>query len=136
MKLALAALVGLLASISAFAQTAKEKYELQERCGRRAAEVFKQDFGQNITTTGSGAQVIANYENHYNGRLNRCLIFEDSTTYLWDNGKHIVTRVLVIADVNENKALANFDPLKCKVQDKECHSEGEWRAMVKPLMEE
>lgn len=117
------------------AQPAKVIYELQERCGRRAAEIFAKEFGQNITNT-EGGQVIANYENHYNTRLNKCFIFETSDTLMHENGKSTSIKVLIVADVNANKIYANFDPMQCDVQGQTCHSEQEWRALIKPLMEE
>ncbi len=97
--------------------------------------MFSKDFGQNVSGIGSG-QVIANYENHYNTRLNKCFIFETSDTFMRENGKTTSVKILIIADVNENKVYADFDPLQCDVQGKTCHSEQEWRAMIKPLMEE
>jgi hypothetical protein len=57
----------LLVAGTAFAQPNKEQYELQERCGKRAAEVFAKEWG-----TGFTAAAHANYENHYSSRLNKC----------------------------------------------------------------
>ncbi len=44
----------------------KEEYELQERCGKRAEERFRQAYGNETTAV--------SYTNHYNRRLNKCLI--------------------------------------------------------------
>jgi len=48
------------------AQPNKELYELQERCGKRAAEVFKREYSP------AHGQMTFNYENHYSARLNKC----------------------------------------------------------------
>jgi hypothetical protein len=117
----------------ASAQTTKVIYELQERCGRRAAEVFAKDFPQDPGNN----QVLAKYENHYNAQLNKCLMFESSTTFFRDTqGKTQTLNMLTLVDVNENKVLANLDQFQCNVQEKTCKSEGEWRALIKPLMEQ
>ena len=47
------------------AQPNKEQYELQERCGKRAAEFFAKAWAGEVSNTASG-QTTANYENHYN----------------------------------------------------------------------
>jgi hypothetical protein len=115
------------------AQSAKETYDLQERCGKRAAEIYQKDFGQNVTSDTSST-VIANYENHYNLRLNKCFMLEDSMTYTKDAKEGI--KILTLADINENKIYGSFDPMECTVQERSCHSEQEWRALIKPYMEE
>jgi hypothetical protein len=67
----------------ASAEPNKEQYELQERCGRRAAEVFKNDHGGQgaavIYTDTEHGQDIATYQNHYSGLLNKCFILEITT---------------------------------------------------------
>src|SRR5258707_8978941 len=57
------------------AQPNKEQYELQERCGKRAAEFFAKAWASEVSNTASG-QTRANYENHYNSRLNKCSYLE------------------------------------------------------------
>jgi hypothetical protein len=78
-RLASAGLFLFSASICA-AEPNKVLYELQERCGKRAAEVFEKDFPDTKTTG-----VIADYENHYSPRLNKCFIVESSTQYVRDD---------------------------------------------------
>jgi len=56
----------LLVGTAPYAQPTKEQYELQERCGKRAAEVFKREYRPGL----KGEQL--NYENHYSARLNKC----------------------------------------------------------------
>ena len=62
------------------AQPNKEQYELQERCGKRAAEFFAKAWASEVSNTASG-QTRANYENHYNSRLNKCIYLEISNSF-------------------------------------------------------
>jgi hypothetical protein len=78
------------AVLPAQAQTAREKYDLQERCGRRAAEVFAKEWG-----TGFTAKATANYENHYSSRLNKCFYL------ITTNAQGI--QMMGLFDLNENK---------------------------------
>jgi hypothetical protein len=116
--------------VPAYAQSRKEIYELQERCGKRAAEVFDKD---NPKEDRKG---LEDFENHYSVRLNKCFILEMNTTYSQVEGKSLKTRVLNLIDVNDNKLYGSFSPLNCDVQDKTCHSEQEFRALVRPFMED
>jgi hypothetical protein len=114
-----------------YAQPDKVQYELQERCGKRATEVFEKDFPE------KSPNVIAFFENHYNARLNKCFMVEETTTHVRDDkNKPVTIKILILIDVNDNKVIANFDPLQCTVQERTCHSEQEWRLLVKPLMQE
>ncbi len=122
------------------AQTAREKYELQERCGRRAAEVFAKEWGSGISNTKDGGQIIGNYENHYNSRLNKCFYLEMSDSY--QRGK-APFRLLRLFDINENREIGTYAKtqaeafgLSCVVQEKQCLSEEEWRALIRPFMED
>jgi hypothetical protein len=45
----------------------KELYELQERCGKLAAEVFAREYSP-VSNTKDG-QRLFNYENHYSSRF-------------------------------------------------------------------
>jgi hypothetical protein len=132
------AIAGLMAIIVvsgiSYGQNAKEAYDLQERCGKRAADVFGKDFGDRISEIKSG-QVIADYENHYNTRLKRCFILERSTTYMHDRAQPPL-KILMLIDVNENKLFASFTPLQCDVHGQPCHSEQEWMTLLQKYMEE
>jgi hypothetical protein len=112
------------------AQPDKVAYELQERCGKRAAEIFAHDYPSQPPNG------IANYENHYNSRLNKCFMLETSTQPVTADGKREVVKIDILADVNENKVYAEFDPISCDVNGRTCHSEEEWKMLIKPFMEE
>jgi hypothetical protein len=79
----------------------KEDYELQERCGKRASERFKAEFG-NYASNDKDFNYLFNYTNHYNSKLNKCFMLV-TTTMIPKNKKtdHMVIRDLY--DVNENK---------------------------------
>jgi hypothetical protein len=131
MKLAMIAASLVLAG-SAQAQSLKEKYELSERCGKQAAETFAKDWNQ------APPSPKANYESHYNLRLNKCLYIEITNTY--ERGKSPI-RALRLYDLHENRELAGYikwDPLPvhCYVEQKLCESEKEWRTLIKPFMED
>jgi hypothetical protein len=64
------------AAISAGSRSAlsqKDLYELQERCGRRAEEVFRRGWGDGVNVKVNGMTMMASYENHYNIKMNKCL---------------------------------------------------------------
>jgi hypothetical protein len=131
MKLAMIAASLILAG-SAQAQSHIDKYELSERCGKRAEEVFTK--GKEETT---GLILPAdNYENHYHSRLNKCFYLE-----IHETGE---TKSLRLFDLNDHKEIGSYvgelgvqGPVRrCVLQEKQCKSEEEWRALIKPFMED
>jgi hypothetical protein len=119
---------------SAQAQSLKEKYELSERCGKQAAEVFAKEW--EAPDYYSVANVMASYENHYNSQLDKCFYLLTST------GKS-GTKIMALFDLNENKDYGLYvgtaeakEPIQCYVQTSDCRSDEEWRALIKPLMED
>ena len=126
------ALLSLVLATGAQAQPLIDKYELSERCGKRAEEVFKK--GQEETT---GLTLAAdNYENHYNSRLNKCFYLE-----IHETGE---TKSLRLFDLNDHKEIGSYvgelgvqGPVRrCVLQEKHCKTEEEWRALIKPFMED
>jgi hypothetical protein len=72
---------------------------------------------------------------HYNARLNKCFYLSIG---MIGNGPY---RMLNLFDLHESKAIAVYiqwsDTSKyCSVRDKQCASEEEWRALIKPFMED
>jgi hypothetical protein len=125
--------------LEGYAQPDKILYALQERCGKRAAEVFKKGWGANIVNTAKG-QMIANYENHYSPRWNKCFYLEISTSYERENNKSRRVKSLTLFDLNDNKEYGTFVEAEfvaaCQVRDRICNSEAEWRELAKAFMEE
>jgi len=129
-QLATALLSLVLFATGAQAQSAKEKYELIERCAKQAAETFRKEWER-------PSSPLASYENHYNFRLNKCFNIEITNTYEPEQGP---SRSMDLRDLYENRKIARYDKLRdvvyCSVQEKQCTSEAEWRALVKPFMED
>jgi hypothetical protein len=121
----------LLVGTASYAQPNKEQYELQERCGKRAAEFWQHGPGSfpNLPS------VTFNYENHYSARLNKCF-FLYLETYVSEN--RTTHKNMRLFDLNENKEYGAFasTPLACVVRGKGCQSESEWRTLIKPFMED
>jgi hypothetical protein len=109
----------------------KEIYELQERCGRRAEQLFEKDFPK------GDRKGLEAFENHYNVRLNRCFMLEENTSFTKDaSGKTYKSKFITLVDVNDNKVYGSFSPINCDVQNVTCKSEQEFRAIIKPVMDE
>ena len=114
------------------AQAQTEKYDLQERCGKFAAEVFAKEWGTGFSTSANG-QTITDYRNHYNFRLNKCFYLELSTIEPLSSSR--------LFDLYERTEIATYQQLgdevvSCDVQGKECHSFLEYQALIKPFMED
>jgi len=118
--------------------SAKEVYELSEKCAKFAAEWIKRgDFAQkeykDWIRTGAGY-----YTNHYNKELNKCFVTVHSVIKL-DGRTH-----KTLWDINENKRYGWFTSslvdqgkaADCTMLGNPCKSESEWDALVKPYMEE
>jgi hypothetical protein len=122
------------------AQPNKQLHEQQERCGKRAAEVFKREYNPPVAKIEHG-QMRFNYENHYSAQLNKCFFLEIANAYERIDGKPTISKHMRLLDLNDNKEYGTFvsgptEPLACSVQDKGCRSESEWRQLLKPFMED
>lgn len=121
--------------------TAKEEYELQERCGKRAEDLFKREFGSGISNTKDGKTISA-YTNHYNKKLNKCFFLITDTIIPHKNKKVGISTMVTLLDINEQReygtylGIGNHLPDICKVSGVACHSFGEWEMLIKPYMED
>src|SRR6516165_2813812 len=136
--------IGLLLSLvllatGAQAQTANEKSELSEKCGKQAAQRFEKDWGTGVFSHTDGRQTTSNYEHHYNSRSHKCIYLEVRDTQKSDRPP---LRMLSLLDLHEKRTIAKYSKLEgdrfavCWVQDKRCKTEEEWRALIKPFMED
>lgn len=122
-----------------YAATPKGDYELQERCGKRAEEEFRREWGNGITNTKEG-QSIASYRNHYNSQLNKCFYLLTNQSVPSKDNKSRPSKQITLLDINENKEYGFFfkfndGPLMdCAVAGKKCASQTEWEALVAPYM--
>lgn len=118
----------------------KEAYELQDRCGRRAAEVFAKNY-ENFEL--GGRRHMYNYRNHYSARLNKCFFLVLHNDYS-EKPTQDLTRTLELLDVNENNRYGLFigvansksPPAECEVRGQRCTSEAEWVDLTNPYMED
>ena len=119
------------------AQTATERYNLQERCGKFAAEVFAKEWGTGFSNTDNG-QAFADYRNHYNFRLNKCFYLELSTVEprSGDERPFTSSRLFDLYEITEIGTYQQLgdEVVSCDVQGKECHSLLEYQALIKPFM--
>ena len=84
-------------------------------------------------------QSVAEYLNHYNSRLNKCIYLEIANTY---NRGLTSFMWMKLFDLNENREIAVYSKGEgvasafCLVQAKWCQTEAEWRTLIKPFMED
>ena len=117
----------LLAAMPVWAATLTEQYELQERCGERAEEVFRGAWGPDGVKSG----IRATYRNHYNTRLNKCF-------YLLTTTSSTMTREILF-DIHEMRDYGmlstNDGRSSCTLLGKPCASK-EWEILIRPYMED
>ncbi|HVN98025.1 MAG TPA: hypothetical protein VMT62_16465 [Syntrophorhabdaceae bacterium] len=140
----------------AHAASKTEEYGLQERCHKSSIEWYRNTWGeQSVAKNDDGSSTIIYYTNHYNRKLNKCLVLQEIIYLSKDeNDFTLVNKDLL--DINENnkvyghcifradrtnpKDLSLFvmkgNKTICLVSDIECHSVSEWDKMIKPYMEE
>jgi hypothetical protein len=137
----LVAVLQLLPLGTALSQSNKEKYDLDERCGRRAAEYFSKHFGTPFDKTGKTLSFFS-FRNHYNSRLNKCIIY--LATRAQFEGERDELHTLELLDLNENNRLGMYigtstnsrPAASCEVDEKECETEAEWLDLIKKYMED
>jgi len=136
MMKALGVLLGLLLTTGTQAQSLKEK-ELIERCGKQAEEAFEKRLKSEVSE--EGHQITWGHENHYNSHLKKCLFLEARE----DVERGVRERKqLKLIDLQDNREIGVYvfiyrqSTTACSVQGKECTSEEEWRALIKPFMED
>ena len=139
--LVLIMIISHLLSAYCYAGNIKEEYELQEKCGKRAAEIFKNEYGNGVDVA-FGNTTLSKFTNHYNAKLNKCFIL--ITTSITLNGKK-TTKLYseILYDINDNKDYGSIfkygseaKPDYCQVLDNVCESEKEWNIIIKPFMEQ
>jgi hypothetical protein len=130
----------LISASTASALSILEEYELQERCGRRAEEIFRKDWGKGMSQSG-GSIFEGNYNNHYNKKLNKCFYLIWSTAIARKGKEQSTTRSAVLYDINGNKEYGAFsqldtdmEPSRCVVLTNSCRSRQEFDKLVAPLM--
>ena len=105
-------------------------YELQRNCEKLAAETFHRETAND--------EDRVDYRAHYNALLDKCFYAETSISptpvgiNIW----------VYLSDLPENRIYGGFHRSSnagffyCNLQDKECHSDAEWNALVNSFMED
>src|SRR6516225_525487 len=139
MMKALSVLLSLFLASSALAQSVIDKSELSERCGKQAAKRFEKEWGTGVFSHADGRQTTSNYEHHYNSRLHKCIYLEVRDTQ--KSGRPPL-RMLTLLDLQGKRTIGKYRKLEgdrfavCWVQETQCKTEEEWRALIKPFMED
>jgi hypothetical protein len=126
--------------------TAKvESYNLEERCGKRAEERFRHDWGDGQPSKTEYGQISsAIYESHYSPRLNKCFVLYRSSFFTPKDKS--TTQMFTLLDANTYKEYGEFSEMRmfkerpilfdCHVLEEHCTSEQEWKALIRPYMED
>ena len=123
-----------------------QQYELHEHCGQLAKTYFKKNFDDDVNGGFADTEdgwTITNFQNHYNPTLNKCFFIGKRYDFI----RHTLTGSLNISlvDLNENREFGRFilsnpvnnkSPSACNVAGKTCHSEADWKDLIKPYMED
>jgi hypothetical protein len=117
-----------------------EVAHLREKCRISAEKYFTGRFGSGIRYDDFG-QRIDTYTNHYNEKLNKCFILIE--TVVIPNYKIFRTsRAKTLLEIYKDTYYGSYGIARdgsvnpCEMLKKECHSEEEWYALVKPYTEE
>ena len=88
---------------------------MQEHCSKKAESWFKENWGGKSIHNETGTQVIVTYTNHYDKKLNKCFLKEETTSFghnTNDKFEYIIN--IVLADINENKIYNEYTFTKFK----------------------
>jgi hypothetical protein len=134
MRVIALAIAVMMFAVSAWAEPNAELYQLQERCGKSAAEVFAKLYSNGYVKF-EGKDFHFNYQAHYNAHLNKCFFLEISGSFEKNN----TTPEYRLFDLMENREYGSFTQtldgmIFCNVQETTCSSRSEWDILVKPYM--
>ena len=108
---------------------------MQERCGQRAAEVFRREYAAVSMT--KGGRILYNYQNHYSVNLQTCFFLEIGIVV---EGQRRV-KLMRLFDLDTHRAYGVFlggdgdqQPGACKVLGSECQAQDEWMTLIKTYM--
>ena len=73
--------------------SAKEEYELQERCSKRCEEVFRKEYAHSQIATrkdNEESMWMLTYQSHYNQELNKCFILK---SFKYTANSHLIREI-------------------------------------------
>ena len=142
------ALLSLVLATGAQAQSPKQKSELSEQCRKRATEVFKKKRDGHVSVPTDTGWTFTTYQSHYNSRSNKCfyLLKREGHRENYRDSRGLY-KIIMLIDLNENRGIGSYEGMTteptteektfdCLVEQKRCTSEPEWRALIKPFMED
>lgn len=100
----------------------------QEKCSQSAKDFFNNNITEEFNKN------VFNYTNHYNQKLNKCLIM--ITKFIKGDHRNSLYDVYENNHIGEIGILGNtLTPQVCYVGDNMCKSSGEFKEFAKPYME-
>ena len=119
----------------------EEYYELQEKCCKRADEVFKHEYG-NGQSSDEHFVVMSSYKSQYNRKFRRCFILI-TTAYTAKDNRKTGSIMKDLWDITKHKAYGVFigydkssTPNQCEVLGKYCKSQSEWDSLTSQFINE
>jgi hypothetical protein len=116
---------------------------MQEKCARDAREWYKANWDNRHTPD---MYVVTNYTNHYNAKLGGCFVAVDSNVYgkSENSGKPYSMHSTLLVNALENRDIGSatwykqgeFRHHDCQVNGVACASPDQWKALLKPYMED
>lgn len=141
----ISAIVGLIA-LAAFAEVKAEPnkvlYELQERCGKQATEWFVWEWGRSGIVNTKDGQIMADFQNHYNSKLNTCVVLLNTTNITTKKPTPTTFSSNTLFDILDNKAIGEcWDTgapvvINCHVLTDTYTSFEGWRTAVRSYLQQ
>lgn len=125
--------------------SARDSYELSERCGRTVREWFMGEWGQGTKTDPDGTRMSSSFASHYNAKLNKCFLVLRTNIYSTDRktGARTLSQSWDLNDFNDNRDVGDYfksndelSPTSCEVGEQKCASAEAWDALVRPYMQD
>jgi hypothetical protein len=142
MKTTAGLLIILTVLFAAHSANAQSTLALQEKCSEGAKRLETEKMNQPYPY--GAANPCLSFQNHYNGRLDRCFL---RVGYIFgpQEGEHGQTHMMYgdsLFDVFEDSKPVGelvytiYRTLRCYVKDTQCKSRDEFEALVRPYMEQ
>jgi hypothetical protein len=132
----------IIAALTCWAEPNRLQYDLEERCGKQAREIFYKDWQGNTFNKTEDGLMRADFESHYNPAMNKCFYLLTVSYYITKakpNPGNMTTFILL--DVNENREIGELLRFQdnriawCYVGQTNCESAEQWDTLIRPYME-
>jgi len=141
-------LVVLSLSQTCLAASKKSEVDIVQQCAQSAKEFFQENnktsYSENNAADkdNSSVSVVSEYMNHFNSKMNACYVLLTTTTLYHRRTGQMDTQVQKqLFDIAGKNGISNFILFKnqvtqCELLNIICHSEAEWKSLVKSYLEE